>query len=46
MRWYVHEHYQSLNERIDSQADKVERILADNEQMKQLQSIPGIGPYS
>ena len=40
----LHEHYQNLNERIDSQADKVERILADNEQMKQLQSVPGIGP--
>jgi transposase len=40
----LHEHYQNLNERIDSQADKVERILADNEQMKQLQTVPGIGP--
>ncbi|WP_413282445.1 IS110 family transposase [Vibrio sp. MA40-2] len=40
----LHEHYQNLNERIDSQPDKVERILADNEQMKQLQSVPGIGP--
>lgn len=40
----LHEHYLNLNKRIDSQADKVEKILADNEQMKQLQSVPGIGP--
>ncbi|MGI3104103.1 IS110 family transposase [Vibrio alginolyticus] len=40
----LHEHYQNLNERINSQAEKVEKILADSEQMKQLQSIPGIGP--
>ncbi|WP_133406963.1 IS110 family transposase [Parashewanella tropica] len=40
----LHEHYLNLNERIASQANKVERILADNEQVKQLQSIPGIGP--
>lgn len=40
----LHEHYQYLNGRVNSQADKVERILADNEQMKQLQSVPGIGP--
>ncbi|MDG2763904.1 IS110 family transposase, partial [Vibrio parahaemolyticus] len=35
----LHEHYQNLNERINSQAEKVEKILADSEQMKQLQSI-------
>lgn len=40
----LHQHYQDLNEHIDSQSDKVEKILADNEQVKQLQSVPGIGP--
>ncbi|MGR5269136.1 IS110 family transposase [Vibrio astriarenae] len=40
----LHDHYLNLNERIDSQAEKVEKILADNEQVKQLQTVPGIGP--
>ncbi|WP_394253182.1 IS110 family transposase [Vibrio profundi] len=40
----LHEHYQNLNGRIEKQGEKVEIILEDNEQMAQLQSIPGIGP--
>lgn len=40
----LHEHYQQLNERIEAQEKKVEKILLDNEQMKLLQTVPGIGP--
>ena len=40
----LHEHYQYLNEHIEQQDKKIDKILADNEQMKQLQSVPGIGP--
>ncbi|EVT94919.1 transposase IS116/IS110/IS902 family protein [Vibrio parahaemolyticus VP2007-007] len=40
----LHEHYQQLNERIEAQEKKVEKILIDNDQMKLLQTVPGIGP--
>lgn len=40
----LHEHYEHLNELVEHQDKKIEKLLAENEQMKQLQSIPGVGP--
>lgn len=40
----LHEHYELLNSKVESQQRKIERILSESKQMQQLQTIPGVGP--
>lgn len=38
------EHYEVLSHKVENQQVKIEKLLAEDPQMEQLQTIPGVGP--